>query len=296
VLWASESSIYGRFGYGLATKQCELNIERERATLRDKVPAPGRWRLIEEEEAIKVLPDIYERVRRVTPGMFVRTHDWWQAHTLADPENERDGGGPLFRVIWEIDGRAEAYALYRIHYGWHEGLPSGRLEVEETMATSALATREMWRFLFGVDLVARINAHFMPAETPLFHMVTEPRRLRLQLKDGLWLRVVDAQRALRARTYPSDGSLVFEIVDPICAWNAGRWLLEVERGQGRLESTTRDADLRLGAEELGAVYLGGITFSELVQAGRIQELSDGAARAATHMFWSERPPWCPEVF
>jgi predicted acetyltransferase len=296
VLWASEGAIYGRFGYGVATRQCEMNIERDRALFRGSPPPQGRTRLVNDQEAAEVLPEVYERVRRATPGMYARSLQWWQAHTLPDAEEERGGGGPIFRALWEIDDRAEAYAFYRVHSGWDEGMPSGWLEVEEAVATSPVATREIWRFLFGVDLVSRVRTHFLPLSHPLFHMLREPRRLRLAVKDGLHARVVDLPAALAARSYGADGTLVLEVADPLCSWNEGRWRLEAFGGSGRVHKTSDPPDARLTAEELGAVYLGGVGLAELAQAGRVEELRPGAVREATHMFAGDIPPWCPEVF
>ena len=47
---------------------------------------------------------------------------------------------------------------------------------------------------------------------------------------------------------------------------------------------------------LGSVYLGGFTFEQLVRAGRVEELTEGAAARADAMFASPRAPWCPEIF
>jgi predicted acetyltransferase len=296
ILWASEGSIYQRFGYGAATKQAEVNIERDRAVFRIDGGAAGRCRLVHVEEATKVLPDIYERVRISTPGMYARSQEWWLAHTLPDPQSYRRGGGPMFRAVWEIEGRAEAYALYRIHGEWVDHLPAGWLEVKEVMATSVLATREIWRFLLGVDLVARVRAFLLPADHPLFFMVTEPRRLHLSVHDALWLRIVDVKKALGSRSYALEDTLTFELVDPLCPWNEGRWRLEATREGARLHPAVDPAELRLAAADLGAVYLGGARFGELVEAGRVDELEAGAALRATLMFTSDRSPWCPEIF
>ncbi|CAN5718422.1 GNAT family N-acetyltransferase [soil metagenome] len=295
-LWASEGSIYGRFGYGLATKQADMSIERDRARFIDPSPAAGRCRLLTEEESLKVLPDVYERVRKETPGMFARSLDWWRAHTLPDLEEQSKEGGPLFRALWEQDGRADAYALYRIHSEWSEGVPVGHVSVTEALATTPLATREIWRFIFGIDLVARVNAMFLPAEHPLLLMVTEPRRLRLTFKDSLWLRIIDVRAALTARRYTAEGSFAFELSDPLCPWNEGRWLLETSTHGGELTETSREPDLRLTAADLAACYLGGFSFTELVRAGRTEELTERAALTATLLFATERSPCCPEIF
>jgi predicted acetyltransferase len=296
ILWASEGSIYQRFGYGVATKQAEMNIERDRTAFLHPPEISGRSRLLTHDEAVKVLPDVYERVRVVTPGMYARSQEWWEAHTLPDPENERRGAGPMFRAIWEMEGRAEAYALYRVKGEWTDSMPAGALIVKEAIATTARATHAIWRFLLGVDLVARVTAPFAPVDHPLFYMVTEPRRLHVKAKDGLWLRVVDAKSALEARSYALEASLCFELADPLCEWNHGRWRLEASPRGAVLSPTDEPAELALGAADLGAAYLGGASFTELVEAGRVEERADGAALKATLMFASARTAWCPEVF
>jgi predicted acetyltransferase len=296
VLWASEGSIYGRYGYGLATKQAEIDIERDRAVFVDDVATSGRCRLLATEEAVKVLPDVYERVRRVTPGMFARSQDWWQDHRLADPEKWREGGGPMWRVVWESEGRAEAYALYRVHQEWSESMPGGYAHVLEAVATSPRATRAIWRFLFGIDLVARVKSWALPVDHPLLHMLTEPRRLRMRVKDALWLRVVDVEGALAARSYARDGVLTLALSDDLCPWNEDTWRLEASGARVLVARARGAPDLSLRAADLGAVYLGGITFSELAAAGRVGEHRRGAALEATMMFMTERAPWCPEIF
>jgi predicted acetyltransferase len=49
------------------------------------------------EEALVLLPQVYDEVAAQTPGMFARSREWWEARTLADPEWRRQGGGELVR-------------------------------------------------------------------------------------------------------------------------------------------------------------------------------------------------------
>ena len=297
ILWASEGSIYQRFGYGMASVVAGFNIERDRSRFIEPSEPVGRTRLVGTEEALVVLPEIYERVRAVTPGMFKRTDDWWDAHTLPDPEHDRGGAGPLFRAVWELEGRDHAYVLYRIHSEWgDDGIPSGYLDVKELVAASSVALKEMWRFVFGVDLVARIKGWTQPADDPLFHMLAEPRRLRPMLHDGLWLRIVDVHGALESRSYSAEGSIVFDLKDPFCQWNEGRYKLEAKDGEARLDDASEDAELTLSAADLGACYLGGTSFTQLMRAGRVVEHGPGAAQRADALFKWSPAPWCPEIF
>lgn len=297
MLWASESSIYGRYGYGMASTATTMNIERTSAVFRHDPGPSGSTRLLSEEAALLVLPEVYDRVRAVTPGMVRRSQAWWEAHSLLDIERRREGYGPLFRAVWELDGEAQAFALYRIKDEWsEEGLAGGSLSVQEAHGTSIEAVREIWRFLFGVDLIKNITSWVRPLDDPLWHLLVDPRRMRKTLHDGLWLRVIDLRAALEARTYGRDGALTFELHDPLCQWNEGVHRLEVSDGKGRVVESDDLPELTLDAEELGATYLGGVAFTSLKHGGRITEHADGAALRATQMFLGERYPFCPELF
>jgi predicted acetyltransferase len=290
ILWASEASIYGRFGYGLATLATKISVDRDRAVFRDRAEPVGVTRLVTLEEAADLLPGVYERVRVETPGMYARSHTWWEAGRLADPEQSRQGGGPLFCAVFELDGAAEAYALYRLKGNWDEGVPNSTLVIREVMATSPVALREIWRFLLGVDLVARLETWGVPPDYPLLLMLTEPRRLRMTIGDALWLRLVDLQAALRARSFADEEAVVLDVRDAFCPWNEGAWSVP------DIERTDAEPDVRLDAGDLGSAYLGGISFAELARAGRIEELREGGIERADALFRTAVTPWCPEVF
>ncbi|MDP9222342.1 MAG: GNAT family N-acetyltransferase [Actinomycetota bacterium] len=154
-LWASEGGIYGRFGYGIATMQGGIDIDRDRAGFRDDPGAHGNTRLLRLEEAPKVLDPIYEQVRRTRAGMYSRSEDFWSTHTLNDHPNHRRGAGSLFCAVHETDEHPDAYAFYRVHQDW-DGTPTSQLRVREALGIDAGATREIWRFLFGIDLIQRV--------------------------------------------------------------------------------------------------------------------------------------------
>jgi predicted acetyltransferase len=290
ILWASEASIYGRFGYGLATRAAKITLDRDRAVFRDRPEPLGATRLVTLEHAGDILPEIYERVRVRTPGMYARSRAWWEAGALADPEHARRGAGPLFCAVLELDDEPEAYALYRLKNDWNEGVPNSTLRIREVMATSPVALREIWRFLLGVDLVARLEMWGLPPDYPLFLMLTEPRRLRMTLSDALWLRLVDVEAALDARAFADGEAVAIEVHDPFCDWNEGVW--RVPDG----DQTDADPDLRLDVADLGSAYLGGVSFAELARAGRVEELRVGAIARADALFRTDVTPWCPEVF
>lgn len=290
-LWASESAIYGRFGYGVAAPVFELRAVTANFRLRGNPDPVGGVRLVEREEAREAFPAIYERVRPTIPGMLTRTLDVWDVYRLADEQFMREGFGPKFFALYERNGSAEGYATYRIKSNWEDGLPKYTLRVMEAIAVSAVATRELWRFAFSVDLVTTVSAFLFDPGSPLFLSVVDPRRLELKLNEGLWLRLVDVEAALRAREYVDGEDVVLEVTDELCPWNAGRYRV----GAGA-ERTDAPPDLRLDVADLASAYLGAFDFEQLARALRVEELRPDALGRASRLFRTPRPPFCPEIF
>jgi predicted acetyltransferase len=290
-LWASEEAIYGRYGYGLASLAGEIQLPRTYAALRDGGAASGAVRLLTAEEARDRLPAIYERVRVQTPGMFARTAEWWETRQTSDPPERRQGGGEKNYAVVELEGRDAAYAVYRLRSSFEAGASTGSVEIVEAMGDSAEGTREIWRFLLGMDWMATVKAWLLPVDHPLFHLLLYPRRMQLRIGDALWVRLVDVEAALAARSYVGDGSVVLELADDFCPWNAGARTVSaagVERGG--------EPELRLDVQALASVYLGGFTFAELARALRVDELREDAIARADALFATAIQPWCPEIF
>ncbi|MDQ3952991.1 MAG: GNAT family N-acetyltransferase [Actinomycetota bacterium] len=295
-LWASEDAIYGRFGYGAATVQALVNVPRHRATFLDGSPIDGTLRLVDRDEAVKVFPTVYDRVRVETPGMFRRSELWWRHRVLRDPTRDEEGG-PFFRTLLEQDGEPAGYAVYKVHHRWEQGVSRGNVELREVMASTPRATRDVWKFVFGIDLVesVRSTGFFLPYDHPLQLMLAEPRYLGFLLSNGLWLRVVDVAAALTARRYSGTGTIALEVRDPLFADNSGTWCLDVDGGRATASKTSGDGDVVLGITELGALYLGQFTFAQMLAAGRIAGTRDAIARADD--LWRTRvAPWCAEIF
>ena len=292
-LWASEEVIYRRFGYGMASLSCEMSLPSGYAGLRDGPEARATARLVPLDASKDVLAAIYDRTRLRTPGMFSRTDTWWETRNLPDPPDRRQGGGEKNAIVVELDGEPAGYALYRVHSKFENGAAAGHVDVIEALADGPLATRELWRVLLDMDWKATLNAFLLPIDHPLVHQLSYPRRMRLRVGDGLWVRLVDVGAALSARAYGGDGPVVFEVEDPFLPENSGRWRL----AGGEAERTEDEADLALDIGELGSAYLSGFTFGELVRAGVVDELRDGGAARADEVFVTSAPkPWCPEIF
>jgi predicted acetyltransferase len=289
-LWASEETIYGRFGYGPTGQAGEISIPREYAAFAQPHERRGTMRLVDSDEARATFPQVLEALARERPGVLVRSPEWWELRTLHDPPERRQGGGPRRLALLELDGAPAGYAIYRHHMSWEVGTSTGKLTVIEAIATSTQANAELWRYLLDVDWIATIESFLIPPDHPLFFLLAETRRLRYRMGDALWMRLLDVGAALAGRTYPEHGELVVEVRDAFCPWNEGRW--RVPDGV----RTDGAADLRLDVAALGSAYLGGLKFAALAQGGLVEEVSPGAIERADGLFRHGLHPWCPEIF
>lgn len=292
-LWASEESIYQRYGFGLAANEGNVDIDRDRMSFLNDTPPDGQMRLVSFDDAMKLMPELYERVRPRVPGMLARSEEWWRQHTLADIERHRGGYGELMYGVLEREGRVVGYVLYRIKARWgNDGVTGHQLRVQELIGEDGAAELALWRFIFGVDLVTKVLAWYVPSDSILTLSVTEPRRIRWAASESFWLRLVDVAAALSARTYEPGTPVVLEVTDDHCEWNAGRYRVSPTGAA----PTEEEADLRVDVGALAAVYLGQFTFHDLNRALRAEELKEGALRRADRLFATNRAPCCPENF
>ncbi len=289
-LWASEETIYGRFGYGLAAWAGEIKLERVWNEYAVPLERRGQTRFVTPEEAATLFPSVWEALMRERPGVFQRTKAWWELRRLRIPDEEK--ANPKRLVVLELDGSVHAYAIYRLLHGFEDGASTARLDVSEAIGVSPQATAEIWRFLLDIDWYATLECSLLPVDHALFTLLATPRRARYRMIDSLWMRLVDVGAALSGRDYANDGAIVFDVRDAVCPWNEGRWKLE----GGVAARTDAAADLALDASALGSAYLGAVSFAQLRDGLRLEELSDGAVQRADAIFEWRPLPWCPEIF
>ena len=108
-LWASEASIYGRFGYGAAVPGLVAKSNPRRFALKHEPPSNVTVRLTDADEAYRLFPPIYDRFRTGRAGMLSRSETWWKELRLADPKEWRRGASQKFYAVAEVDGNAEGY-------------------------------------------------------------------------------------------------------------------------------------------------------------------------------------------
>jgi len=303
-LYASESVIYGRYGYGCASHQLSLTIRRGEGALKQAGADSGDGSLqlqaVQPEDKRSELGQVYDSVLLHRPGMLARDDRWWQA-ILSDPEFVRRGRSLQKCVLACDDSGPRGYALYRTKPDWDDdGLPYGGLSVREFVATDGATAAALWGDLFTRDLIGEVTAGQRPVDDPLLDMLADRRRARAYLSDGLWIRLIDVPAALASRRYSCPADVVIEVTDDLLPANAGRWRLQCpgtdDAAAATCERTTAAADIQLPVAALGAGYLGGVRLGSLATAGLITEHTKGALAALSAAMYSDPAPWCPSKF
>jgi predicted acetyltransferase len=305
-LFASETPIYGRYGYGRASWQLTMTLGRGHGALAAGVPQdPGlRLRIVEPRSAHAEMGKVYELAMAERPGLYARTDAWWDRLTH---EPDSDADQPMRCVLVEDDAGPRAYALFTAdgQWEWEEGtfLPAGVLDTREAIAVDPAAAGVLWADLLSRDLITSFRLHMLPVDDPLLDLLADSRLGRPRLSDGLWIRVVDVPRALAQRRYACPADLVIEVTDELCPQNQGRWRLTAAAAAspgagftGTCERTTAPADLALPVRALGAVYLGGTRLGPLAAAGLVTEVTPGSVAALSAAMSWDPAPWCPMIF
>jgi predicted acetyltransferase len=296
-LGASESLLYGRYGYGMATTFADYEIDPRRGQFLRPFAGRGRLRLLEPEETAKIVPPFYDRYRRGQPGELSRPQLWWDVYAR-DPEWTRHGASRHYDVVYESEpGRVDGWVGYRVESRWPGGLAANIIKVRNLIGLTPEAEAGLWRYVLDLDLAGTIKLVDRPVDDPVRWRLADPRRLRVtEVGDQLWVRLLDLPGALAARRYAVSGSLVLEVTDALRPRNQGRFRLEGGPDGAACAPVSADPDLALDVTDLGAAYLGGVSLASLARAERVAELTPGALLRADRMFAADPPPICTTHF
>lgn len=289
-LTASEGSIYGRFGYGVATFERTAKVDTgPRFRLRHS--PTGRVEIADRKVLLDLAPEVFERVHRHTPGSIVRQDAYRQSVSGTIGREGAEDEAIKCALHYDSAGSVDGYVSYKFA-GWDT--KPYTIELVDLVAATNSAYLELWQFLGSIDLTERVSWAEAPVDDPLAWALEDPRCIESSdHRDMLWLRILDTGKALAARHYSADGSLVLEVADGLGIAD-GMFVLDVSEGTAKVTEAPAGSrpDLSLDVGELGSVYLGGVCPVTLASAGRITEHVPGAALKARLMFAVERSPHC----
>lgn len=289
-LTASEGSIYGRFGYGVATFERSIKVDTG-PRFRLRHTATGAVEIADRKVLLDLAPHVFGRVHRLTPGSIQRQEAYRQTVSGMCGRDGSEDESIRCALHYDAAGAVDGYVSYKFA-GW-DSKPY-TIEVVDLVAATDAAYLELWQFLGSIDLTERVSWADAPVDDPLTWALEDPRCIESSNhRDMLWLRVLDSGTALEARRYAKDGVLTLEVTDAL-DMAGGTYVLEVSGGDARATPAAAGVrpELTLDVAELGSVYLGGVCPVTLASAGRIAEHVQGAALKARLMFAVERSPHC----
>ncbi len=297
VLYASESLIYGRFGYGSAAPQAWLSGRTRSMRFRPDVAFDGgSVDEITREEYLAVAPALHDALLGRRPGSLDRPARWWPIATY-DLEFARQGATALRYVVsYAADGTLDGHATYRIKDGETMTGPDNEVRIAELEASGPAGYARLWRYLFDLDLARSFRRRHAPPDDPILHLVADPRAIHTEVTDGLYVRLLDVPAALSARAYAAPAEVVLEVRDAMVGQNTGRYAVRAARDGADVRRTRRRPDISLDVRELGAVYLGGCTLGALHGAGLVAEHRPGAVAEASVAFGWPVAPFCADMF
>lgn len=319
-LYASESGIYGRFGYGNAASALRLSGRVDALALRPEVAAHldaagGSVGEVEREAFVGLVADLHDRLRARRPGSLDRPAAWW-AVKLSDPPAWRNGATALRYVIsYDATGGVDGFASYRVKGDEDDaGNPAGQALIGEVEAASPTGYARLWRYLANLDLVRTFVVRRVPLDAPLRSMVANPRAITARWQDGLYVRLLDVAAALAARRYAATVDVVIEVRDEVLPDQAGRYRLRTSTAgrqawasgiasadaptglAAEVERVDAGPDISLAIRDLGAAYLGETSLGALHAAGLVQEHRRGAVAEAAVAFGWPVAAHCADVF
>lgn len=274
-LTATETAIYGRFGFGVATLDVRYTLNRSEA-----VSAPAQVTelaadvevrtllSVSGEECAARLHAIEEANASVVLGTITlpaaKTRGW-----LRDIPERRRGEEPLHAFVATRDGRDVGMAVFRRRRRDKGGLAEA-VVYQFSYADDGVALA-LVRRLTQLDLVGKVKLGGRGLDDPPLWWSRGPRDLDTTVGDAVWLRVLDVEAALSRRGYGAPLDVVIEIADEVLPENAGRFRLRIDAdGTARCTRTDDPADVSCAAADLGAVHLGLRGWRSLAGGGSVR--------------------------
>lgn len=293
LLWASESLIYGRFGYGRTTSLVSLSGRtRDTAFLPTVDLGDGSVDEVTKDEYLAAAPKAREAMFGDRPGALERGEAWWKSVAFDHERWRRGASERRFVLHFAADGTPDGFASFRTK--WTDD--GGEVIIDELDAATPPGYARLWRFLLDLDLIRNFRLGMAPVDEPLRHLVADQRAIKTQWHDATYARLVDIPRSLAARKYATDVDVVLDVVDDFLPELAGRYRVQAGPEGAEVTRTDAAADISLTVRDLGAIYLGGTPLTTLHRSGLIEEHTPGSVLAVSLAFSWPRAPFCPDEF
>ena len=283
-LWASESNIYGRFGFGVSGETQVAKLDTRHGVFRKTHELQGQVRFADLGKMRQAAPKIWEKAASQTPGMIMRRDGEWDWRYNPQRVKNIQRRKPFF-VIYSENSDPLGYAEYSVEERHRDMHSANLVRVRELIPATTTAEIALWRYILDIDLASEIYHEQHPKKSNLLWLLADPRKLSLEPYDSMWIRILDPTKALAARTYSAPGEIAIALTDDFCPWTKGVYLLTVDDiGNVTCDRTDRLPDVTMPIASLGSIYMGAMLLSDLARAGRVTEHKSGSVAQIDTMF------------
>jgi predicted acetyltransferase len=204
------------------------------------------------------------------------------------------GSKPSYVVVHlDSHGVADGFAHYDVAWN-QDGSPGGHGDVHDIFGVSDAVELALWSFILDIDLIRTWKAEERPLDDIVRAAVADRRAYATKsVDDEQWVRIVDVDAALAARTYnDTNGSVTIAVTDAQLAGNTGTWIVDA----GGPQRAHDEADLAVDISVLSATYLGGTAWHTLAAAGIVDVRNEKAIAVADNLFASRPLPFSGSFF
>lgn len=293
-LHASETPIYRRFGFGLATDAVAVEVTTRNALPWTTPAVGGSMRLLRHTEVLRTVSDLYDRVARWRVGSISRP-EWMWEQILRDPSRPTEtkyGKGSFVAVHCDTEGIDDGYVFYDVD--WDETFaanPTGAGKVRDLWGASPAVELDLWRHLLGIDLITTWRADVRPVGEPVRRAMNDFRAYEARQRiDDQWVRILDVDAALRERRFgPARSDVSIRVQDPMFEENCGSWTIS----SGGAFRNDGPFDIVVDIAALSAAYLGAVSWHDLAASGAIAANTDTDVLTILDAHFAVQPtPFC----
>ncbi|MDO5741297.1 MAG: GNAT family N-acetyltransferase [Ornithinimicrobium sp.] len=284
VLTATDARLYGRFGFGVTATARRLDIESG-PKFQIRTEAVGHSVFADPESISDLRRELFERFHASQFWSVGRAaHYWVASYDLSKqaPVSHRAA------VHFDEDGEPDATVVFSVE--------DEHLNIVDLVGLTAGAEIELLRLLGHGERHEKIiwpMCH--DARHPLTWALIDPRVVRTKHEyDTVWVRVLDAERAIELRAFDHDGAVTLQILDKQ-GFCDGTWQVDVVDGQATATPVTRDADVVIQADAFSSLLSGLQGAVELAVAG-VASGSPEALERTSRLFATVRPPVAASIF
>ena len=145
-------------------------------------------------------------------------------------------------------------------------------------SSSPEVERALWQGLASFDLVEKLTYESAGLDDPLPGSLIDPWAIKQNaIRDGIWLRILDLEKAVADRGFESDGHVVIKVADSM-GFCEGTWCITVREGQGEAVRTSLSPAVELGVDSLARLWFGDVTAVQLAHSGLIHGSPDSVQK------------------